>query len=751
VKTLILPDREIACGSFDAKGFFWLGTGNGLLCVDTGTLQYRPFVSDPSNSFSLAGSYIISLCLDRSGILWIGTNDGGLSKLSYNRFKFASPLSSRGSAPGLAGKAAIAIEEDGNGRMWLGTESGNITIYDPATGAISRCDHSTGCELLTNSYILTLFYANGIMYCGHGDGVDAIAVSSGKILAHPLVEEGAVVKRIIQDSGGRLWALGAARLYKYSRQASAFLPGQLPKVNGRFQTMIEGGDHKLWISGDGGLLCYNTATGVTVDYTSKFPDRFNSGLTMGLCKDMSGNIWVGTCGLGLQRYDAGTDSFVLYGAEGMANDDIYVLLSDASGQIWMSTNAGISCFDQRTRTFKNFNTSDGLLSNEGIGRAAKKDSRGLMWFGNTAGVNVIDTTGISVNAIPPIPHITGFKVFDKDVPFQNMIRQHGELRLKPGDNYFTIEYSAMDYTQPEENTYRIMLEGFDQDWRMLSKAHSVSYTNLDGGHYTFKLIAYNSDGVPSASPLVLPIYIAPHFYKTWWFYLLVALLIAGSAYAFYRYRINALKKELALRTAIAADLHDDVGATLSSIKMLSSVLKAKLNGNLTDARTMIDTINTRAATTLEAMSDIVWSINPKNDAGEHLIQRMKTYAAEMLDETEIGYRFKVDEGLDKLRFSQHARKEIYLIYKEALNNAIKYADATRIEFTVGRSNQQFTLQVSDNGKGFDRDQLVATTKGGNGLKNMEIRARDMGASLKFTTTGGGGTTVSLSMPLPHNR
>lgn len=733
---------------FDNNGLLWMGTNEGLLRIDTQTTQYTLFRNVPSDPLSLAGNTIRCILKDRSGILWIGTNEGGISRLVFNKFKFTSISRLGGNVPGYMDKGVLSFAEDDQDNMWMGSEVGSINICNSTMQQITRLHASSGCDLGAN-YILGLIIRNGTLYYGHDDGVGMISVQTRQRTGDALVQRDCYIHKFYNDSRGRLWACAGPNLYKLDPARNKFERYPLPFPTKYLDDLIEDDQHNLWLGMTPGLVKFNTETGKFTDYGAKFPQLIAlSGSVAAFSKDRQGKIWMGVNERGLLEYLADKDSFRVHGtAEGLPDLVVYASACDTFNRVWLSTNAGISCFDPQKNTFTNYHMSDGLQSNEFNGRAVYKDHKARLWFGGVNGCSIIDPAHIYINKAPPHPQITSFKVFEKERDYYDALVHHQPLRIREADNYFTIEYSAMDYTNAAENKYRIKLEGFDQDWRPLSKAHTVSYTNLDAGHYTFKVIAYNNDGIPAEHVLELPIYIVPPFWKTGWFYTLMVLVIVASAYSFYRYRINELKKEIRLRTTIASDLHDDVGATLSSIKMLSAILEPKIGAEHTEARGLVSTISSRAATTLEAMSDIVWSINPKNDELENVVLRMKTYTAELLDDTDIDYRFRIAPELGHLKLNQQQRKETYLIFKEALNNILKYAAADKIEISLVRNAHHFTLQLQDNGKGFDPQQTTASLSG-NGLKNMHQRAAAIGAVLDIQSSPGQGTLVALRVPIP---
>ena len=212
----------------------------------------------------------------------------------------------------------------------------------------------------------------------------------------------------------------------------------------------------------------------------------------------------------------------------------------------------------------------------------------------------------------------------------------------------------------------------------------------------------------------------------------------------YRIRINRIIAEHKLRNKIARDLHDDIGSTLSGIKLFSSMAQNKLQQENSSALDIVERIGERSEKMIEAMSDIVWSINPVNDTMEKMLVRMKQYAAEMMEPKNINYSFSANEKLTKTKIGQAIKKEIYLIFKEIINNAVKHSECTQVYIEINLSAKNFEMMVSDNGIGID---LLSANGNGNGLNNFKHRAKEIGGEIKITSELQRGTMVRLIVPV----
>ncbi|RYY66363.1 MAG: hypothetical protein EOO13_15880, partial [Chitinophagaceae bacterium] len=301
-----------------------------------------------------------------------------------------------------------------------------------------------------------------------------------------------------------------------------------------------------------------------------------------------------------------------------------------------------------------------------------------------------------------------------------------------------------NFQQKNKLSYFYKLEGADKHWLKADASLTASYNLLPPGEYNFLIESENGEGVFSETTR-LRIFIHPPFYKTWWFILLMAIVLAAAIYGAHRQRIAQLMRVEKVRRRLARDLHDDMGSTLSTINILSSVSMNKLDVDNKSVKENLSKISSGSTRIMEAMDDIVWSINPQNDTMDKIIARMKELSGDLLDAKDIDYNFSVDEAGKELSFDMESRRQIFLIFKEALNNSMKYASCTKVDIVIRVQRKKFTMVIADNGIGFDVKEAMA--KNGDGLKNMKKRAADAGGQLLLSSSPESGTTVTLELPV----
>jgi signal transduction histidine kinase len=371
-----------------------------------------------------------------------------------------------------------------------------------------------------------------------------------------------------------------------------------------------------------------------------------------------------------------------------------------------------------------------------------------MIFGGLNGINYFRADELRA-LDPPKVVLTDFRLFNKSLapgqagsPLQQAIHATESIILRYDQNVISFQFAAMDYRKKGSIRYRYRMEGFDNDWNYPEDAREATYTNLDPGRYTFVVQGSFENGAWSEDSASVKLRIITPWYRSWWFYTLVTALISSISYAFYRFRLQQLKRMEGLRNRIAMDLHDEVGSSISTIAIYSKIVQDQINNISFDKEPLLAKINGFATDIMASMNDIVWSINTKNDAFEHIISRMREHATQLLEVKGYQLHFNVDENILRFRLGMERRREFYLIYKEALNNIAKYAEGQHVWIGLLSSDQRITLSIRDDGKGFDANNMKKT---GNGLGNMQQRAAALNGKLKINSSENGGTEIILTI------
>jgi len=367
------------------------------------------------------------------------------------------------------------------------------------------------------------------------------------------------------------------------------------------------------------------------------------------------------------------------------------------------------------------------------------DTKGNIYLGSLGCIFKINPDNILKNTRPPSVFISDFKVFNKDYG----IHQGQTIELNYNQNYFSLAYAGLNYTEPNLNRYAYKMEGLDNNWINAGSRRNVSYANLDEGTYIFKVKACNNEGVWNNVPAKLTLIIKPPFWHSWWFYVLSAIVVLSALYTVYRYNLNQLEIRIELRDKIARDFHDELGSTLSSISLYSEMAMNDNFANKKRTKFILSLIGESSRSSVSAMQDMIWTIQPKNDSIQEVVYRMREFAYPLAELKNIKLTLNVEEDMQKLLLSMDARKNIYLIFKEALNNSFKYASASHITINITKQHHRLILEVRDDGEGFD----LWNASTGNGIKNMRKRAEQIGGKLVVKSRKGSGTEILFSCPV----
>ena len=738
---------------------WWIGTyGNGISWFDVKRNQFIDhFRYVPSDPESLSSDYINDIFKDASGIVWIGTTKG-LDKYDPLVQQFKSiPLPVQPSHFAVYRLANTIVEDKDNPHwLWLCVSGVGLFHYNIHTQHFDlyQLESESENQQLSNNLYSFFYDSKGRIWIGTRLGVYLFDPQTKKFKDSPLKDNKAIqgAHTIIEDRNGDFWfATNSNGIYRFSekdKQLRSYIfdpdnPNSIP--DNKIFCLIEDSQGKLWISTQNRGMCrYDPRTEeyIHFQHTKNDPNTIPDNGVFVLYEDENNQLWIGTEN-GLAVMDMATLAITQYSTnDGLCNNTVFSITPDGQGRLWLGTNNGLSNFNPPTKHFRNYYIKDGLPQNRIDGEVFFSMDNNILFLATTGVLTFCEPDKMQLNTRIPSIILTDYTILGKEVPVMRNKEMLLPIHLSYKENMITFNFAALNYSNSFLNQYAYKLEGFDADWIYCGSKQSATYTNLNGGTYTFRVKGANNDGIWNERGTSVLLYVHPPFWKTWWFYLLVALAIGAVLYAYYRMRINQLIRLQNIRTRIARDLHDDIGSTLSSINMISSMAdQTKVNSN--KSTELFHTIASASGQAMDLMSDIVWSINPKNDRMEMIIIRMRQYASEILEAANISFSLEIDdEGRDVL-LPLEIRKDFYLIFKEAINNLAKYSKADHVVIRLNFKNQMIHLFIHDNGIGFD----PASASSGNGLKNMKARASHLKGQLNIHSGHREGTTVDLTIPL----
>jgi len=739
-----------------------LTSGNGLVLHDLKTdLRFR-YRHDNTKLRSLPFDLLRVGLIDRSGNLWIGTDGGGVCRLDLKPPRFELFPHNEGDYPILKDYFVKCFYEDRRRRIWFGTHSNGLSIFDPEAQTLKNFRHrpedpsSLGGDIVGS----ILEDRAGQIWIGHNRGFSLFDTLSGRFVnfrpqtAVPLYDRNIYVFQMRQLQDGRIAAatiqgLACLRKKEGIYETRTFRSGPLNSIA---TSLVETRPGEIWYTCPQVGLYRAEAHGDSFVAREKY---FPGVDLRSVQVDGQDNrfLWVASA-KGLIHFDRDSRRFRIYDSRmGLGNNYVYGVLEDEQHNLWLSTNGGLSFFDRRRQQFTNFTHADGLQSNEFNTNAFFRGASGTFYFGGIKGFNWFrsQAPGAHLSETPPQVALSSIHVNEELLLQDSAFRAARSVRLNHRQNTLSFQFSVLDFTRPQANKIRYRLKGWDPGW-VLTANRSVRYPNLPPGNYTLLVQAINPAGLES--PLLsLRFDIAAPFWKRSWFYVLVSLLIMSVVIAVTRAvtrrniqrRLRALEKERALdaeRNRISRDMHDEIGSGLTQIALLSELIQTQKRAEA-ELHRDVATISAQARRLVKNMGEIIWTLNPQNDSLENLLAYMREQAQEYFEPFEnidFGIRFPSEVPL--LRLSNEQRRNLFLVVKEALHNALKHSGAETIVLEAACDSRQLHFTVRDNGAGMPEK----TRAGANGLRNMEKRMLDIGGYFSMKS-GGGGTELHFVLPL----
>jgi signal transduction histidine kinase/streptogramin lyase len=761
--------------AFDPFGTIWLGTEGGLWEARDDHIV-RPQGIE-GESFGI----INCLLMDREGNLWIGTEDHGLYCLYHKPFHIYT------TQDGLASDDVWSITQARDGSLWVATKAGASRMAG-GQFATFRVPGREDDGIRNDLRVITEDPA-GTIWAGMRNGA---LVVSGSELVTP---KDSRLQRFLFSSAygnshGTFWLVGdnggmVSFEHGIWKGRTIDLPGtEVLHLLGILQDSY--GD--LWVgSSEHGL--FHVQKDKTTRVTQS--DGLSSNMVGPVLADGDGTLWLAS-NKGLNRLKNGRITRYTT-AEGLAEDIVLNVLEDGSGWFWLNGHRGI----HRVRRQQledlaagrlpfldciSYGLEDGLLSVEGNGGTfpnSCKTADGRLWFPTTRGLAVVDPKmGHSYALAPPIlieslrgdgelvydnvsaslDGITSVNLTNNETELQSPPKPRSpivsrELRLRPGHaDSLLFSFTANTFPRNVQVRFRYRLEGRDPQWIDLDTQASALVNHLPPGHYRFHVTACNSHGVWNSTGSELAFYVAPFFYQTWTFYgICVAVILLGiGAFETFRHstqrRILSLEKEAALnreRERIARDLHDDLGASLSRIAVLSEVAQQKLETH-SQAGPQITRISAIAHQVVDSISELVWATNSKYDNLESLAAYLREYAAQFFDSTQVECQLNFPSHLPEQVLTAEFRRQLFLVLKEALYNVARHAQASRVEISLAVQPGWLEIVIQDNGKG-----MVARETPGfhHGLTNMRERVANLHGTFDLQSNPDQGTCVLIRVPL----
>ncbi len=735
--------RPLQAVSRDATGRIWL--------TDLDSMHSRMMAQQPPEGLDIYVSYA-----DREGNYWFGTLYEGLFRARKQI------ITAYTEARGLKTKEVYPLLETRNGALWIGTAGNGLFRFEDGVFTNYSGAYSFG------SYVSALYedrsgrlWVNGRWRFDDGRfshvlGEDVVPGSLG------------FTWTMCEDREGAYWIGTMSGVVRYRNGAATLYTTEDGLAGNDTKVIIEDAAGGLWLGSYGGLTHYKN--GKFTAWTER--DGLPGASVRALRQDSDGTLWIGTYDSGLGRFRDGR--FTRYTTkDGLFDNGVFQILEDDDGWFWMSCNRGIYRVRKqeledfaagriKTLTSPAYNKSDGMANvecNGGRWPAGVKTRDGKLWFPTMGSVVVIDPATVIINPQPPPVVIEGLRINNEPRSLvshpASTPRFPTPVEIRPWQENFEIEYTALSFINSEHIRFKYKLEGLDNEWVEAGTRRTAYFSHAPPGDYIFKVIAANSDGVWNTEGTSLQVVVLPPFYRTWWFLTLTALLVGGAVFGAYEYRVWQLKQRQAAQQAfsrellasqeaerkrIAAELHDSLGQNLLVIKNRAMLNALTLPEE--QARAQFTELSDAVAQTLEEVRAISHDLRPP-----HLDQLgLRTALVAMIEKvaasSSIQFTHKLDE-CDGL-FAPGDDITIYRIVQECLNNILKHSGATEAQVWLRADAWQARLTIHDNGRGF---ALAGNAHVGLGLQGIAERARILGGSHTIQSAPGQGTTVTVKIEL----
>ncbi|MDQ4139928.1 MAG: histidine kinase, partial [Bacteroidota bacterium] len=657
-----LPGNERYNLYKDKQGNTWAGAEQFWVQY-AGSSTFQPVPQNSTPRYSLVYNHIYSITQNQEGTIWLGT-DKGIYYFNPEKQRFFSVAATTKLENNIPESDAVSgFLETSSGEIWVSSVNRGLRVYNQQFQLMRTYQSSPNGPIQHASCVIE--DRQHRVWAGGNEMLLQItnATSPAKPFRFPLLKNQVVVKAALDTEGNIWWGTNTGLLIKHNPATNQMLPLDLkvqtgvPNV-GQIKRFLLGQDGSLWVATSlAGVAQVNGRTGkVMAHYTTTTKPQ-------GLLSNETGEmIWLNDSTLAISTNQGlhflnlkNNQVTYLTTADGLPANAILNLIKASDKYLFLTTQFSLSRWSLQTKSSTTYGVREGIVNESYAFNTGYRLRDGRILLGTLQGFYYFHPDSLIQSEPPPDVRITGFRIFDQNIPVKESILPKEGIHLGYNQNFFTIEFASLNYYDDTKINYEYKLEGVDPNWRKAGQNRFASYTNLDGGTYQFKVRARLQDGTTSRQITSFPLVIAQPFWKTWWFLALIILLAALLVFIIYKLRIHRILALQQVRTRIARDLHDDMGSTLSTITIFSDLAKQQALSNPTVTQNYLNKISDYSHQMMEAMDDIVWSINPHNDSLQDLTSRMREVATELLEAKNIDFSIQTDPALNTIRLPLELR------------------------------------------------------------------------------------------------
>ena len=737
----------------DSDGSVWIGTSdNGLFRYDGTNFEGVP----------VSHGEISCLLKDDENNLWVGTGGGGINRVNRRAIELETTEN------GLPFEAVQSLCEDPDGTLWATTQNGfvvcrsndfwNVIITNRDYGGMASCitgDTNGAIWIGTHSHMLDYWHDGEMTTFGKSDGLSS-----------------RIIHTLLVSKSGDIFIGGEKPDAIQRLRNGKFFTFKIPPGTHIIRAMVEDNSGNIWVGTSRGNLL-RLSGDHAFDETTNVMGGPMSIRCLHVTSD--GALWFGFAGFGIGRLKDGHLSRISVD-QGLFDYNVSQIVPDDRGWMWFGADHGLfkarqsdldAVADGRAASaqFIHYGRDEDLPSlqaNFGDSPGALRSRDGKMWIPMRTALAVIDPDKISENRAPAEARLESVIVDDQIAAAyggllpvrdaENLRNAGSKLRLPPGHHRVEFDFTAPNFTAPENVRFRYRLDGFDKHWMDAGAQRSATYI-LPTGSYTFEVAACNSDGIWGKTQAPLALSVAPFFWQTWWFNSVAILIFTLAVIGIVRYvsfrrlraKLQLLEHQAELhreRARIARDLHDDLGTRLTKIILLSGLAKRDLS-KPERAGDHVEKISTAARGVVKSLDETVWAVNPRNDNLPHLISYVGQFAVEFLQTADIRCRADLPEHPPRHGVPAKMRHHLFLAVKEALNNIVRHSNAKEVRLQVVADEHILRVTLEDDGYGVGK---LEDNGCADGLQNMRKRMEEIGGDFKFESTPGTGTRISFVCP-----
>lgn len=563
----------------DSRGTFWVGSSNGLDIFNRETGEFDSYKNEFNDDNSLSNNDIRSIFEDKSSNLWIGTRGGGVNKIDIKPRAFKYYGNFKNSPVTLSDSNVNSVIEDSSGMIWIGTNNGGLDKFNKKSNEIKY--FMTDISKNENRSLNAMVEDGDYIWIGSSGGLNKFNKVTGEIVTYKNEPNEVrslssnTILSIFKDSNGVIWVgTVSGGLNQYDKNNDTFINYISDRNNpnsissNTVNCIYEDSLNNLWIGTQNGLNKFDRNNKVFTSFKYKEDDAnsISSNIISCIYEDRDKTLWIGTQ-TGLNKFDKDANEFKLYTTkDGLPNNQIHSILEDVKGNLWIGTSSGISMFNRKDEKFNNYDSHDGIKMISYNNNACTKTQDGEMIFCGNNGFNIFNPNDVNKSEFNPPIVISNFIVMGKKVNLNEILQNNEGIKLKYTDKIFSMEFSSLDFTNPEKNKYAYKLEGFDKDWNYTGSRRYLSYTNLKSGNYVLKIKGTNSDGVWNEEGISIPITVVPPIWAN--IYAYVVYIIAAILLVYLVIRYISIKKTKKLEKQFQS-----IAMSLSSTLDINEVIK----------------------------------------------------------------------------------------------------------------------------------------------------------------------------------